>query len=161
MVQGYPEEDSPCSGFGCSLIGIRNAGKSFANSGIKARIGFSAFLSYWTSNPGGYPHEQWCSYQSEKFKLRRFEKLGGETGGLMLNITGLNHFSLFVIFMICAVNMIRFYPSSISSWTVSRKMVMSLSWCLKIYVWFVCSAMTDGLTVCLRDVLDPDTSLCR
>ena len=24
-----------------------------------------------------------------------------------------------------------------------------------------CSAMTDGLTVCLRDVLDPDTGLCR
>ena len=46
MVQGYPEEDSPCSGFGCSLIGIRNAGKSFANFGTKARIGFSAFLSY-------------------------------------------------------------------------------------------------------------------
>ena len=92
MVQGYPEEDSSCSGFGCSLTGIRNAGKSFANSGIKARIGSSAFLSYWTSNPSGYPHEQWCSYQSEKFKLRRFEKLGGETGGLMLNITGLNRF---------------------------------------------------------------------
>lgn len=35
MVQGYPEEDSSCSGFGCSLTGIRNAGKSFANSGIK------------------------------------------------------------------------------------------------------------------------------
>lgn len=46
MVQGYPEEDSSCSGFGCSLTGIRNAGKSFANSGIKARIGSSAFLSY-------------------------------------------------------------------------------------------------------------------
>lgn len=34
-----------------------------------------------SSNPGGYPHEQWCSYQSEKFKLRRFEKSGRETGG--------------------------------------------------------------------------------
>ena len=42
MVQGYPEEDSSCSGFGCSLHGIRNAGKSFANPGTKARIGSSA-----------------------------------------------------------------------------------------------------------------------
>ena len=46
MVQGYPQEDSSRSGFRCSLPGIRNAGKSFANSGIKARIGSSAFLSY-------------------------------------------------------------------------------------------------------------------
>ena len=46
MVQGYPEEDNSRSGFGCSLNGIGNAGKSFANSGIKARIGSSAFLSY-------------------------------------------------------------------------------------------------------------------
>lgn len=115
MVQGYPEEGNSRSGFGCSFTGSRNAGKSFANPGTKVRIGSSVFFAYRTSNPGGYPHEQWCSYQSEKFKLRRFEKLGGETGGLMLNITGLNRFSLFVIFMICAVNMIRSYPSSISS----------------------------------------------
>ena len=74
MVQGYPEEDNSCSGFECSLHGSRNAGKSFADSGTKVRIGSSAFLSYRTSNPGGYPHEQWRSYQSEKFKLRRFEK---------------------------------------------------------------------------------------
>ena len=92
MVQGYPEEDNSRSGFGCSLPGSRNAGKFFATPGTKAGIGFSAFLSYRTSNPGGYPHEQWRSYQSEKFKLRRFEKFGGETGGLMLNITGLNRF---------------------------------------------------------------------
>ena len=92
MVQGYPEEDNSCSGFGCSLNGSRNDGKSFADSGTKVRIGSSAFLSYRTSNPSGYPHEQWCSYQSEKFKLRRFEKFSGETGGLMLNITGLNRF---------------------------------------------------------------------
>ncbi len=92
MVQGYSEEDSSCSGFGCSLYGRRNGGKSFSTPGTKARIGSPAFLSYRTSNPGGSPHEQWCSYQSEKFKLRRFEKLGGETGGLMLNITGVNRF---------------------------------------------------------------------
>lgn len=71
MVQGYPEEDNSRSGFGCSLNGIGNAGKSFATPGTKVRIGSSAFLSYRTSNPGGYPHEQWCSYQSEKFKQRR------------------------------------------------------------------------------------------
>ncbi|MCS3108080.1 IS66 family insertion sequence element accessory protein TnpB [Bacteroides fragilis] len=41
---------------------------------------------------GGHPHDQRCSYQSEKFKLRRLEKSGRETGGLMLNITGLNRF---------------------------------------------------------------------
>ena len=33
-----------------------------------------------------------CLYQSEEFKLRRFEKSGRETGGFMLNITGLNRF---------------------------------------------------------------------
>ena len=94
MVQGYPKEDNSCSGFGCSLNEIRNDGKSFPNPGTKAGIGYSAFFAYRTSNLGGYPHEQWCSYQSEKFELRRFEKLSGETGGLMLNITGLNRFFL-------------------------------------------------------------------
>ena len=29
MVQGYPQEDSSCSSFGCSLAGIGNAGTSF------------------------------------------------------------------------------------------------------------------------------------
>ena len=43
MVQGYPEEDNSRSGFGCSLNGIGNAGKSFATPGTKVRIGSSAF----------------------------------------------------------------------------------------------------------------------
>ena len=61
-----------------------------------------------TSYIGRYPYEQRCACQSEEFKLRGFEKsdretaklsmdekidrLVQETGGLMLNITGLNCF---------------------------------------------------------------------
>ena len=62
--------------------------KEIKNSGS----GHPAFLEYRTSNSGGHPHEQWCSYQSEKFKQRRFEKPDRETGGPMLNITGLSRF---------------------------------------------------------------------
>ena len=47
-----------------------NEGNSFLNSGTKSRSGYSAFFEYRTSSLGGYPHEQWCSYQSEKLKLR-------------------------------------------------------------------------------------------
>lgn len=61
-------------------------------SGRNSGSGHLAFFEYRTSNPGGHPHDQRCSYQSEKFKLRRLEKSGRETGGLMLNITGLNRF---------------------------------------------------------------------
>lgn len=80
MVQGYTQEDNSRSGFGCSFTGSRNAGNSFSYPGTKAGSGYPAFFEYRISNPGGYPHEQWCSYQSEKFKLRRFEKPGRETG---------------------------------------------------------------------------------
>lgn len=52
MVQGYPEEGNSCSDFECSLNGSRNAGKSFLNPGSKARIEYSAFFAYRTSNPG-------------------------------------------------------------------------------------------------------------
>lgn len=45
-----------------------------------------------TSYIGRYPYEQRCACQSEEFKLRGFEKSDRETGGLMLNITGLNCF---------------------------------------------------------------------
>ena len=92
MVQGYPKEDSSYSSFGCSLPGGRNAGNFFPASGRNSGSGHPAFFEYRTSNPGGHPHDQRCSYQSEKFKLRRLEKSGRETGGLMLNITGLNRF---------------------------------------------------------------------
>lgn len=115
IVQGYPQEDSSCSSIGCSLAGIRNAGNSFPASGRNCGSVLPAFFEYRTSNPGGHPYEQRCSYQSEKFKLRGLEKSGRETGGLMLNIIGLNRFSLSAISTICAANMIRSYPSSISS----------------------------------------------
>ena len=157
MVQGYPKEDSSYSSFGCSLPGGRNAGNFFPASGRNSGSGHPAFFEYRTSNPGGHPHDQRCSYQSEKFKLRRLEKSGRETGGLMLNITV---FSLSAISTICAVNMIRFCPSSISSWIVNRKTGMFLSWCPKIYVWSAYSVMINCLIACLRNVSDPDTSLC-
>lgn len=70
MVQGCTKEDNSCSDFGYSLTGSRNAGNFFPNPGTKAGSGYSAFFSYRTSNFGRYPHEQWCSYQSEKFKLK-------------------------------------------------------------------------------------------
>lgn len=91
MVQGYMQEDNFCSGFVCSLNGNRNEGNVFPNPETKAGSRYSAFFVYWTSNLGGF-RRAWYSYQSEKFKLRRFEKLSGETGGFMLNITGANRF---------------------------------------------------------------------
>ena len=36
--------------------------------------------------------EQWASYQPEEPNLPRTYKVGRETGGLMLSVTGLNHF---------------------------------------------------------------------
>ena len=79
----------------------------------------------------------------------------------MLNITGLNHFFFVRDFhdMRCKYDKVL----SIIHQQLNREpedgdvfIVMS-----KVYVWCVCSAMTDGLTVCLRNVSDPATSLCR
>ena len=71
MVQGYPEEDSSCSGFGCSLHGIRNAGKSFANPGTKARIGSSAIRM---SN-GVHISQKNLSYEGLKSLVEKLEVL--------------------------------------------------------------------------------------
>lgn len=57
------------------------------------------------------------------------EKSYRETGGTMLNFTGMNRFFICVIFMICVVNMNGCYPSFTSSWNEShRKMKFSLSY---------------------------------
>ena len=79
----------------------------------------------------------------------------------MLNIIGLNRFFLVRDFhdMRCKYDKVL----SIIHQQLNREpkdgdvfIVMS-----KDYVWCVCSAMTAVLTVCLRDVSDPATSLCR
>lgn len=80
MVQGYSQEDDSRSSFGCSLSGSGIVGNSFPNSGMKCGSGYPAFFESRILYLGGYPHEQWFSYPSEKLKLRRFENPGREIG---------------------------------------------------------------------------------
>ena len=78
MVQGYPEEDSSCSGFGCSLHGIRNAGKSFANPGTKARIGSPAELRILVDirmSNGVHISQKNLSYEGLKSLVEKLEVL--------------------------------------------------------------------------------------
>jgi len=47
------------------------------NPGTNAGSEYSSFFAYRTSNFGRYSHEQWCSYQSEKFKQRKLPQHDG------------------------------------------------------------------------------------
>lgn len=87
MVQGYSQQNSPCSGLGQRF-------KSISTRRFEFGIAHNCFIypSNTNSNIGRYPHEQWHSYQSEKFELPKFEISCRKVGGIMLNITGLNKF---------------------------------------------------------------------
>lgn len=71
MVQEYTQADNSCFGFGGSPTRIRNTGNSFPNPRTKSGSGYLAFFAYRTFNSSRYPHEQWCAYQLEEFKLRK------------------------------------------------------------------------------------------
>ena len=95
MVQGHPKKVNTCPGFWYSSHGCGFEGSICTGFGSESYMRFPGSSEYRTSYLGGYPYEQRCACQSEKFELCGFEKSGRETRGFMLNITGLNRF-LFV-----------------------------------------------------------------
>lgn len=87
MVQGHASSVSSRSGRRSSGFGIRTGFGFFHPSGCFSGSGFASF-----ADQDRYPYEYGYSYPSEEFKLPRSEGSGGETGGSMLNITGMNRF---------------------------------------------------------------------
>ena len=86
MVQGHTQEDSRGKG-GWHAFGHGDLTLSSGRSpGICTGIFFPCPYI------GGDTHEQWASYQPEEPNLPRTYKVGRETGGPMLSVTGLNHF---------------------------------------------------------------------
>ncbi len=94
MVQGYLKKDNTCPSPGYPSRGGGFGGNICIDFESESDKRFPGSFAYRTSYIGGYPYEQRCTCQSEEFELRRFEKSGRETGGLMLNITGFNRFFL-------------------------------------------------------------------
>lgn len=92
MVQGYSKKDNTCSSIGSSSHRERLCRSTGTGSGPHPFNRFSSPSECRASYIVGYPYEQWCAHQPKESKLRRFEKAGRETGGFMLNITGLNRF---------------------------------------------------------------------
>ena len=86
MVQGHTQEDSRGKG-GWHAFGHGDLALSSGRSpGICTGIFFPCPYI------GGDTHEQRASYQPEEPNLPRTYKVGRETGGPMLSVTGLNHF---------------------------------------------------------------------
>ena len=86
MVQGYPQTDCRGTG-GWPTFGN---GKNICPP-VLSDIAISP-ISFTGSYIGGDPYEQWPSRNPEKPDLPGSCKIGGEVGGPMLNVTGLNHF---------------------------------------------------------------------
>ena len=86
MVQGHTQEDSRVKG------GRRAYGRGDLALSSGRIPGTCNGFSFPCPYIGGDTHEQWASYQPEEPKLPRACKVGRETGGPMLSVTGLNHF---------------------------------------------------------------------
>ena len=88
MVQGYTQQDCGGKSGWASYLGSRRAreGKLFS------RTIFYSNEAFWCSYSRGVANDQWATYLPEKPKLSRAEATDRETGGFMLNVTGLNQF---------------------------------------------------------------------
>ena len=88
MVQGYTQQNSGSKGGWTSYLDSRRAegGKPFLGTIIYRN---EVLLCSYTC---GVAHDQWTASLSEESKLSRIEATDRETGGSMLNVTGLNQF---------------------------------------------------------------------
>lgn len=85
MVQGYPQENS---GSACGRQALPDSpGTHKSARGSKVPDG-ETFRPY----PFGASHDQWPAHISEEPKLSGAAATGGEIGGSMLSVTGINHF---------------------------------------------------------------------
>ena len=152
MVQGYASQVSSRS---CGRCSCESRGEYFGERSCP----FSTIIRYFPHH-GGYSDDQRYSYSTAKFKLRWSKTLSREVGGFMLSITGLNQFYYLRGFhdMRCKYERVL----SIIHQQLDRDptdgdvfIVMS-----KDHRLIVCSATTDVLTACMRNVLFPVISLC-
>lgn len=87
MVQGYPA--SHCPGTGGRRTGESGTGKgSFSFRCIHGRCLVIPTGEIY----GRHPYDWWNAHTATELKLRGFEEPGGEAGGAMLNVTGMNRF---------------------------------------------------------------------
>ncbi|WP_337435985.1 IS66 family insertion sequence element accessory protein TnpB, partial [Prevotella sp.] len=88
MVQGYTQQNSGSKGGWTSYLDSRRAegGKPFSGTIIYRN---EVLLCSYTC---GVAHDQWTASLSKESKLSRIEATDRETGGSMLNVTGLNQF---------------------------------------------------------------------
>ena len=86
MVQGYTQQNSGSKGGWTSYLDSRRAegGKPFSGTIIYRN---EVLLCSYTC---GVAHDQWTASLSKESKLSRIEATDRETGGSMLNVTGLS-----------------------------------------------------------------------
>ena len=121
MVQGYPEKVVEVQVDGAPVIGHEEQS--------------SAIDQPQPVSPGrtDHPVRIWVELRisnglhlSQKFKLSGFGSYGRETGGVMLSVTGLNHFIMSVISPICVVSTAVCCLSFVNGFTGNPEMGMSL-----------------------------------
>lgn len=96
MVKGYASQISPCPSGWSSVFGeYRQGGSTF---GTEGGVGVC-------SHPDRYPYDQRAAYSATQFRLRGLETSGGEFGGSMFSINGLNQFYYLRDFFLKAVNL--------------------------------------------------------
>lgn len=69
---------------------------------------------------------QWLAFVPKEFKLSGLGSYGREAGGVMLSVTGLNHFIMSVILPICVVNTAVCCLSFVNGFIVNSMMETSL-----------------------------------
>lgn len=87
MVQGYTTSDYTGTGRGTAGSGVPKGSVLFPCSGKKGECGIRS-----CKNNDRHPYDKRHAYTATKLNLSEFEKSDRETGGLMLNITGINRF---------------------------------------------------------------------
>lgn len=153
MVQGYTQEGCGSSS-GWYSPGNRNLISESFGTFTGFFSGFEGFYTY----PDRPAYQQWFTYPTEEFKLSIASFIGGEVGGSMLNVTGLNHFYYIRNFTDMRCKHPRVLSVIREQLRREPSMVMCLFLCPKTVELFVCSVLTNVLIACLKRSLFPVTS---
>ena len=87
MVQGYTQQDSGSKGGWYAILSSKRTEEGGVPAGVTE--GQCGIHSSYTC---GVANDQWAAYLTEEPKLSRAEATDRETGGSMLNVTGINRF---------------------------------------------------------------------
>ena len=87
MVQGYTQQDSGSEGGRYAILCSKRTEEGEKPSGVT-----ECQCDIHSSYTCGVANDQWATYLPEEPKLSRAEATDRETGGSMLNVTGINRF---------------------------------------------------------------------